>query len=35
VPLPPLFFAFLVATVLTYLGLIELAKRWFYRRYPM
>jgi Mg2+-importing ATPase len=35
VPLPPLFFAFLFAMVLTYLGAVELAKRWFYRRYPM
>ena len=35
-PLPPLFFAFLVAMVIvTYLGLVEIVKRWFYRRYPM
>jgi Mg2+-importing ATPase len=34
-PLPPLFFAFLVAMVLAYLGLMEVVKRWFYRRYPM
>jgi len=34
-PLPPLFFAFLLATVVTYLGLVEIVKRWFYRRYPM
>ncbi len=34
-PLPPLFFAFLVAMVLAYLGLMEIVKRWFYRRYPM
>jgi Mg2+-importing ATPase len=33
-PLPPLFFALLVMIV-TYLGLVEVAKRWFYRRYPM
>jgi Mg2+-importing ATPase len=34
-PLPPLFFGFLVAMVAAYLGLIEVTKRWFYRRYPM
>jgi Mg2+-importing ATPase len=34
-PLPPLFFAFLVVTVVTYLGLVEVVKRWFYRRYAM
>jgi len=33
-PLPPLFFAILVAMVATYLGLVEAVKRWFYRRYP-
>ncbi len=35
VPLPPLFFAFLLTMIVTYLGLVEVAKRWFYRRYPM
>jgi P-type Mg2+ transporter len=34
-PLPPLFFAILVLMVVTYLGLVEVVKRWFYRRYPM
>jgi len=34
-PLPPLFFGFLLFMVVTYLGLVEVAKRWFYRRYPM
>jgi Mg2+-importing ATPase len=34
VPLPPLFFVVLVAMIATYLGLVEAAKRWFYRRYP-
>ncbi len=34
-PLPPLFFGFLVIMVLAYLGLMEVVKRWFYRRYPM
>jgi Mg2+-importing ATPase len=34
-PLPPLFFGFLVVMVLAYLGLMELVKGWFYRRYPM
>ncbi len=34
-PLPPLFFAFLLFMVVTYLGLVEIVKRWFYRRYPM
>jgi P-type Mg2+ transporter len=33
-PLPPLFFAILVLMILTYLGLVEVVKRWFYRRYP-
>ena len=32
--LPPLFFAILVLMVVTYLGLVEVVKRWFYRRYP-
>jgi P-type Mg2+ transporter len=34
-PLPPVFFAFLLFMVVTYLGLVEVVKRWFYRRYPM
>jgi Mg2+-importing ATPase len=34
-PLPPLFFGFLVVMVTGYLGLVEVTKRWFYRRYPM
>ena len=34
-PLPPLFFGFLLAMVASYLGLMEVAKRWLYRRYPM
>jgi len=34
-PLPPLFFAILVLMILTYLGLVEGAKRWFYRLSPM
>jgi Mg2+-importing ATPase len=33
-PLPPVFFAILVLMVVTYLGLVEVVKRWFYRRYP-
>ncbi len=33
-PLPPLFFGFLLVMVVTYLGVVEVAKRWFYRRYP-
>ena len=33
-PLPPLFFAILVLMIVTYLGLVEIVKRWFYRRYP-
>jgi Mg2+-importing ATPase len=33
-PLPPLFFAILVLMVVTYLGLVEVVKRWFYRRHP-
>ena len=35
VPLPPLFFGALLVMIVTYLGLVEVAKRWFYRRYPM
>jgi Mg2+-importing ATPase len=34
-PLPPLFFVVLVIMVASYLGLVEIVKRWFYRRYPM
>jgi Mg2+-importing ATPase len=34
-PLPPLFFGVLVAMVVAYLGLVEIVKRWLYRRYPM
>jgi len=34
-PLPPLFFAVLLGMVVVYLGLVEVVKRWFYRRYPM
>jgi Mg2+-importing ATPase len=34
-PLPPLFLGFLLLMVVTYLGLVETVKRWFYRRYPM
>jgi Mg2+-importing ATPase len=34
-PLPPLFAAFLVATILAYLALVEALKRWFYRRFAM
>ena len=34
-PLPPLFFAVLLGMVAVYLGLVEVVKRWFYRRYPM
>jgi hypothetical protein len=30
---PPAFFAVLVAMVLTYLGLVEVVKRWFYRQH--
>lgn len=33
VPLPPLFFAFLAATVIAYLALVEIAKHWFYRHF--
>lgn len=35
VPLPPLFFAFVIAMVLVYLTVVEIAKRGFYRRYGM
>jgi len=35
VPLPPLFFAILVLMILTYLSLVEGAKRWFYQLSPM
>ncbi|HYB40517.1 MAG TPA: magnesium-translocating P-type ATPase, partial [Candidatus Methylomirabilis sp.] len=35
VRLSPSFFAFLVLMVASYLGLVEVVKRWFYRRYPM
>ena len=34
-PLPPLFFGVLVAMIVTYLGLVEVVKNFFYRRYPM
>jgi Mg2+-importing ATPase len=34
-PLPPLFFGALLAMVVAYLALVEVVKRWFYRRYPM
>ena len=34
-PLPPLFFAMLVAMILTYLALVEVVKARFYRLYPM
>jgi Mg2+-importing ATPase len=30
-PLPPLFFAFLLFMIVSYLGLVEVVKRWFYR----
>jgi Mg2+-importing ATPase len=35
VPLPPLFFGFLVLMIVTYLALVEVVKGWFYRRYPV
>lgn len=35
VPLPALFFAALLTMVVAYLALVEVVKRWFYRRYPM
>jgi Mg2+-importing ATPase len=34
-PLPPLFFGFLLGMVVAYLALVEVVKRWFYRRHPM
>jgi P-type Mg2+ transporter len=34
-PLPPLFFGALLTMIVAYLGLVEVVKRWFYRRYPM
>jgi Mg2+-importing ATPase len=34
-PLPPLFFGVLAAMVVTYLGLVEVVKGFFYRRHPM
>jgi Mg2+-importing ATPase len=34
-PLPPLFFAVLLVMIISYLGLVEVVKRWFYQRYPM
>jgi Mg2+-importing ATPase len=34
-PLPPLFFGFLLGMVVAYLGLVEVVKRGFYRRYPL
>jgi Mg2+-importing ATPase len=34
-PLPPLFFAILGAMIVTYLALVEMVKRWFYRVSPM
>jgi len=34
-PLPPLFFAILVVMVATYLGLVEIVKRRFYKRFPV
>ncbi|HEX5530575.1 MAG TPA: cation transporting ATPase C-terminal domain-containing protein, partial [Methylomirabilota bacterium] len=34
-PLPPVFFAVLLGMVIVYLALVEVVKRWFYRRYPM
>jgi P-type Mg2+ transporter len=34
-PLPPLFFGFLLVMVIAYLGLMEVVKRWFYRRHPL
>jgi Mg2+-importing ATPase len=34
-PLPPLFFTFLIIMIATYLGLVEIMKGWFYRRYPI
>jgi len=34
-PLPPLFFAILGTMIVTYLALVEMVKRWFYRVSPM
>jgi len=34
-PLPPMFFGALLVMIVAYLGLVEVVKRWFYRRYPM
>ena len=34
-PLPPLFFGVLVVMIGTYLALVEVVKRWFFRRYPV
>jgi Mg2+-importing ATPase len=34
-PLPPLFFGVLAVMAATYLGLVEVAKGWFYRRYML
>ena len=34
-PLPPMFFGVLLMMIAAYLGLVEVVKRWFYRRYPM
>ena len=33
--LPPLFFGFLVVMIAAYLGIVEIVKCWFYRRYPV
>ena len=35
VPLPPLFFGVLLLMIASYLGIVEVAKRGFYRRHPM
>jgi Mg2+-importing ATPase len=35
VPLPPLFFGFLLVMIVSYLGVVEVVKRWFYRRYSL
>jgi Mg2+-importing ATPase len=34
-PLPPLFFGFLIVMIVAYLGLVEVVKGWFSRRYPV
>lgn len=34
-PLPPLFFGFLMVMIAAYLGLVEVVKDWFYRRYAV